>query len=213
MKCMHLKLKKYFICFFIWTGKEVALNLLFSLSQHPSGKRLIPISIQQDTILRPHRNQWSRFLEGPLQYTQYDALNMTVFLLHYWIRYKYIFHPKVTMVSPSFSYICLCTGGWRNSSRDFKQVAQIYMIEWIWVREIKEGSNSFSSFLVGYSIPTSLGRAGNKREIFNVSQITSMGMFGKYFPKMMNLSIHCIQIFPHFSIRKCTSRDEGKSFL
>ena len=66
---------------------------------------------------------------------------------------------------------------------------------------------------MGYSIPTSLGRAGNKREIFNVSQITSMGMFGKYFPKMMNLSIHCIQIFPHFSIRKCTSRDEGKSFL
>lgn len=38
-------------------------------------------------------------------------------------------------------------------------------------------------------------------------------MFGKFFPKMMNLSIHCIQIFPHFSIRKCTSRDEGKSFL
>ena len=40
-----------------------------------------------------------------------------------------------------------------------------------------------------------------------------MGMFGKYFPKMMNLSIHCIQIFPYFSIRKYTSGDEGKSFL
>lgn len=49
-----------------------------------------------------------------------------------------------------------------------------------------------------------------------MSLITSratLDILGKYFPKVMALSIHCIQIFQYFSIRKCKCRDESKSFL
>lgn len=40
-----------------------------------------------------------------------------------------------------------------------------------------------------------------------------MDTYSKHFPKVMALSIHYIQISLYFSVRKCKSKNEGKSVL